>query len=506
MKIIRNFILVVLLVSRTGVAFAQYTEQDILMYIETYKELAINKMYEYKIPASITIAQGIFESACGKSHLAVDGNNHFGIKCHKGWEGDTILIDDDELQECFRKYTSVEESFNDHSNFLKTRQRYASLFSLDVMDYPGWARGLKAAGYATNPEYANRLISLIERFHIARLDTFYQQRLESGYFANYPDVHPELLSEEPFVKGTAVSTVQPSAPAAVSQQPAAVEKGPEPVNKAPKNNKNRKPKPVKSQAAKHHSSDDGGKSQPAPKPQSQPQAQPQPAPKPQPAAQSKSQSQAQPKPQTKPQPQPAPKPQPAAQPQSQSQAQPKPQTKPQPQPQPAPKPQPVAQPQSQPAQPQAPQNNAPQADPASEVAIVDDPPTAQSVFALDPRNCKELKDYPFTERQVYTLNKVLFVLAEPGDTYSKIAADVQVSEKNLKSFNDVSGPAKLKVGQVVYIERKRPCGERPVYTVENTETLWYISQKCGIRLKKLCDMNGLSPSSQLKKGRNLRLK
>ena len=91
-------------------AAAQYTER--------YQEPAINKMYEYKIPASITIAQGIFESACGMSHLATDGNNHFGIKCHKEWTGDTILIDDDELQECFRKYATVEESFNDHSLFL----------------------------------------------------------------------------------------------------------------------------------------------------------------------------------------------------------------------------------------------------------------------------------------------------------------------------------------------------------------------------------------------------
>lgn len=154
---------------------AQYNEQDIRDYIEMYSEVAIQKMNEYKIPASITVAQGIFESACGKSRLAVEGNNHFGIKCHE-WTGDTILVDDDELQECFRKYPSVAESYTDHSLFLTNRKRYSNLFQLDIMDYKSWARTLKQDGYATNPQYADRLISLIERFNIARLDTIYYQR------------------------------------------------------------------------------------------------------------------------------------------------------------------------------------------------------------------------------------------------------------------------------------------------------------------------------------------
>lgn len=154
---------------------AQYTDTNIYMYIEQYKEIAVQKMKEFKIPASITLAQGIFESACGTSKLATEGNNHFGIKCHKNWEGMTILIDDDELQECFRKYEKVEDSYSDHSLFLTTRDRYKNLFKLDIMDYKAWARGLKEAGYATNPEYANRLISLIERFNINRWDSLYLQ-------------------------------------------------------------------------------------------------------------------------------------------------------------------------------------------------------------------------------------------------------------------------------------------------------------------------------------------
>lgn len=161
---------------------AQYTDQDIVNYLNQYKDLAIQKMYQYKIPASITLAQGVFESACGTSRLAKEGNNHFGIKCHNTWTGDTLRIDDDELQECFRKYATAEESYNDHSLFLTSRSRYANLFDLDVMDYESWAKGLKAAGYATNPKYAERLIDLIQRFNIAQYDTLYQQRLASNWF------------------------------------------------------------------------------------------------------------------------------------------------------------------------------------------------------------------------------------------------------------------------------------------------------------------------------------
>jgi flagellum-specific peptidoglycan hydrolase FlgJ len=157
------------------ILFAQYTEEDILNYIDTYKEIAIKKMVEYKIPASITLAQGIYESGSGTSRLAREANNHFGIKCHKEWEGDTLKHDDDELQECFRKYTAAEDSYNDHSQFLLTRPRYAKLFTLDIMDYKAWSYELKAAGYATNPQYPDRLISLIERFDLARQDTICMQ-------------------------------------------------------------------------------------------------------------------------------------------------------------------------------------------------------------------------------------------------------------------------------------------------------------------------------------------
>ena len=131
-------------------------------YIETYKGIAMKEMKEYKIPASITLAQGIIESGAGNSVLAREAKNHFGIKCHKGWTGKTYTMDDDAKDECFRKYKKAEDSYRDHSVFLTTRSRYADLFKLDIMDYEGWAKGLKAAGYATSPTYATALINRIK--------------------------------------------------------------------------------------------------------------------------------------------------------------------------------------------------------------------------------------------------------------------------------------------------------------------------------------------------------
>jgi hypothetical protein len=139
-------------------------------YISTYKDLAIEEMKKYHIPASITLAQGILESECGNSQLAQQANNHFGIKCHKEWTGKTFYQDDDEKDECFRKYQRPEESYKDHSEFLSTRDRYKFLFDIDINDYKGWAYGLKQAGYATNPKYPELLIRIIEENGLHQYD------------------------------------------------------------------------------------------------------------------------------------------------------------------------------------------------------------------------------------------------------------------------------------------------------------------------------------------------
>jgi LysM repeat protein len=135
-------------------------------YISRYKEDAIKDMIKTGVPACITLAQGILESESGNSKLAIEANNHFGIKCHKEWQGKQFHQDDDAENECFRKYNNTLESFDDHSDFLRSRPRYAFLFELQPTDYKGWAHGLKKAGYATNPNYAHKLIDLIERFNL----------------------------------------------------------------------------------------------------------------------------------------------------------------------------------------------------------------------------------------------------------------------------------------------------------------------------------------------------
>lgn len=140
-------------------------------YIANYSDMAVRQMEKYGIPASITLAQGILESDAGRSSLAVSCNNHFGIKCHSDWTGRTMRKDDDAKNECFRCYSSASESFEDHSLFLVNGSRYSSLFTLGRTDYKGWARGLKAAGYATSPTYADKLIELVERYGLDRYDT-----------------------------------------------------------------------------------------------------------------------------------------------------------------------------------------------------------------------------------------------------------------------------------------------------------------------------------------------
>lgn len=138
-------------------------------YVGMWANVAVQHMQQYNIPASITLAQGILESGNGNSPLAVQGNNHFGIKCHD-WTGEKIYFDDDQKGECFRKYTSAADSYNDHSLFLKGKSRYAELFSYAKDDYKNWAKGLKKAGYATNPKYADNLIELIERLRLFEYD------------------------------------------------------------------------------------------------------------------------------------------------------------------------------------------------------------------------------------------------------------------------------------------------------------------------------------------------
>ncbi|MFT4697317.1 MAG: flagellum-specific peptidoglycan hydrolase FlgJ [Flavobacteriaceae bacterium] len=139
-------------------------------YIDNYKDIAMQEMISHEIPASITLAQGILESGAGRANLTKKSNNHFGIKCHKGWTGERVYHDDDESQECFRKYKNPDNSFIDHSLFLTQRSRYKDLFTFKLDDYKSWAKGLRKAGYATDPKYPSKLISIIERYELFKFD------------------------------------------------------------------------------------------------------------------------------------------------------------------------------------------------------------------------------------------------------------------------------------------------------------------------------------------------
>ena len=172
MKKIITLILVLLPI----MASAQKSPQE--EYIEKYAPLAQQEMLRSGIPASITLAQGILESGAGLSVLAREGNNHFGIKCHKNWKGRTVTMDDDRKGECFRAYDTPEESFIDHSDFLRYRDRYKFLFDLDRSDYKGWAYGLKKAGYATDKKYPEKLIQYIEKYNLTQYDTLTEQEEE----------------------------------------------------------------------------------------------------------------------------------------------------------------------------------------------------------------------------------------------------------------------------------------------------------------------------------------
>ena len=152
-------------------------------YITKYSSLAIDEMNRYNIPASITLAQGILESGSGESRLAKKGNNHFGIKCHNNWNGETIVEDDDEKGECFRKYERVIDSYRDHSLFLIEGKRYSFLFKYRHTDYKKWARGLQKAGYATNSEYSDLLINLIKKYNLSKFDNLLANN-RKFYFAN----------------------------------------------------------------------------------------------------------------------------------------------------------------------------------------------------------------------------------------------------------------------------------------------------------------------------------
>lgn len=216
---IRHIIFLALSVISLGLS-AQNNQKSkqTLDYIDRYKDIAMEEMQNYKIPASITLAQGILESGNGQSRLAKQGNNHFGIKCHNDWKGKTMRQDDDAPKECFRVYKTAEDSYRDHSKFLANSTRYASLFKLEITDYKGWAKGLKKAGYATLPSYASVLINLIETYDLQQYDQmvvkgkFKKHKKEKEQKAEPKIEEPKPEKKAKKAKPEKVKTVKPAKP------------------------------------------------------------------------------------------------------------------------------------------------------------------------------------------------------------------------------------------------------------------------------------------------------
>lgn len=206
----KKFLLIVAVMFASR-GYAQLTPEVIAAYISNYKDLAVAEMQRSGVPASITLAQGILETEAGRSDLVLRSNNHFGIKCKSSWTGEKVYHDDDAKGECFRKYSSAEDSYKDHSDYLKMTQRYASLFTLDPTNYKGWATGLRAAGYATNPKYAHILIKYIELYNLNDYTLIAMGKMQGEEMAvavtgpipqvtSGPAAEPRLMPEKPEVK------------------------------------------------------------------------------------------------------------------------------------------------------------------------------------------------------------------------------------------------------------------------------------------------------------------
>ena len=402
----------------TFISFAQYTMEDhIYDYIDEYKDLAMQEMELYGVPASITLAQAIYASQAGTNDLVRECHNHFAIMCHtQEWKGETYYRPSDKKQEnCYRKYASDAESYRDHSLFLSTRSRYVKLFYYPITDYKSWANGLLEAGFSGNPKYADTLVSIIEKYFLMHYDRKVAQKMG--------DTEALKAMDKPQPERTGV-VVQTESPTPASQ----------PVT--PTTKPAEKPVEVAQQPA-------APKAEPTPqKPVETPKAEPQTA-----AVKTdtmevngiqvlveKTEKPKKPK---------------ESQPVQESE-------------------QPAAQP--QPTQPEK----------------VD----GANVFVLDPYSISyKSAYYPYTSRPVFENNKTKFILARPGDTYQKLAASLQMTEKNLRLYNDVYDGSEPIEDEVIYLEMKSTKSSVPYHALQEGDTYRYIAQRYGIQLKILIKRN-----------------
>lgn len=356
-------------------AYSQYAEEDVLNYINNYSKLAEQSMKTYKIPASVKLAQAIYSSNAGQSKVAKEANNHFGLLCNTEYQGEQYYETSDRNGNCYRMYSTVAESFQDHNVFLTTRPRYESLFQLSPTDYKGWANGLQACGYSINPEYGQRLINIIEKYSLTRFD---QQGMPAQ------DAEHAVAEPQPQSQTQPKSQTQ-SQP--VAEQTKATPKVQEtvPTNPTPQNKRNYEngvePDTIISgievyiQRGKKTSAEAGNK-----------------------------------------------------------------------------------------------------------------PIVNMNIFTAKPNEYK-VSYFPYTKRDVYENNKIKFVIAKKGETYSRIAKETQLIESDLRYYNDADDDYEPIEGEVVYLQQKNTKSEVSYHKLEMSDSFRYLSQKYAVQLKTLIKRN-----------------
>lgn len=373
-------------------------EDRIYDYIDNYKNLAMQEMEQYGIPASITLAQAIYASQAGTNDLVRECHNHFSIMCHtQEWKGDTYYRPADKNKEnCYRKYDTDSDSYRDHSLFLSTRSRYVKLFYYPITDYKSWAQGLLDAGFSGNPKYADTLVSIIEKYYLMHYDRKVAQKLgDTDALNQVQKPQPERVISENTTKTTQPQTAYIRD---VKKEPAQEKKTAEKPTETKKQEEQTvtKQEPV----AKHNEQNTTSKTH-----------------------------------------------------------------------------------ESNVQTPMAPQSQ-------TNATKLPEKVNGLNVFVLDPYSVPyKSAYYPYTSRPVYENNKTKFLLARPGDTYQKLAAALQMTEKNLRAYNDVYDGSEPIEDEVIYLEMKSTKSTIPYHTLQEGDTYRYIAQKYGIQLKILIKRN-----------------
>lgn len=395
-------LLAVILGLVTGYAQNYTLDDQVYDYIDQYKDLAMQEMEQYRIPASITLAQAIYSSKIGMNRVAKEANNHFGIMCHTSeWTGETFYETENHSSDyCYRKYASVKESYRDHSLFLSQRSRYVKLFYYPITDYKSWAIGLKEAGYSGNPRYADTLISIIEKYYLMHYDR--KVALKIG------DTTALQAMTAPQPERATNTTTPISYTTTATSQPSTIKSAQTPEDQAPKT------QPVAAQTT--------------------------------PPAQQ----------------------------------------------------QPSAKPKQDTLQVNGIDvivNKKEQPKTVKYDTIVTTLPSPEkvggkNVFVLDPYSVPfKVAYYPYTSRPTYENNKTKFIIAKAGDTYKKLAESLQLTEKNLRLYNDVYDDSEPIEDEVVYVEMKSTKSPVEFHTLAAGDTYRYIAQKYGIQLKIIIKRN-----------------